>query len=49
MGILRGRNMLDAARLAIACGAANAKTLLPGHVRPADVEQLTVGVEITAW
>ena len=39
-GLLRGRSMLHAVRLGIACGAANAMTLEPGFVRLSDVRRL---------
>jgi tagatose 6-phosphate kinase len=39
-GLLRGRPMLEAVRLGIACGAANAMTATPGFVRPPDVKRL---------
>jgi tagatose 6-phosphate kinase len=39
-GLLRGRSMLNAVRLGIACGAANAMTLEPGLVRQSDVRRL---------
>ena len=39
-GLLRGRPMMQAVRLGIACGAANAMTETPGFIRPADVKRL---------
>jgi fructose-1-phosphate kinase PfkB-like protein len=39
-GLERGQSPIDAVRLGVACGAANALTLLAGHVIPADVERL---------
>ena len=39
-GLLRGRPMLNAVRLGIVCGAANAMTLEPGFVRLSDVRRL---------
>jgi tagatose 6-phosphate kinase len=39
-GLLRGRSMLGAVRLGMACGAANAMTLEPGFVRLSDVRRL---------
>ena len=39
-GLLRDRSMLNAVRLGIACGAANAMTLEPGFVRLSDVRRL---------
>ena len=39
-GLSRGLAPLDAARLAVACGAANALTLQAGFVDPAEVERL---------
>ena len=47
VALVRGQEMPDACRLAIACGAANAMTPRAGHVLPVDVEllQKQVGVE----
>ena len=44
LGLLRGQDLPTAMILASACGAANAMTrrLLPGHLRPADVDRLCV-------
>ena len=39
-GLSRGRSVLNAVRLGIACGAANAMTLEPGFVRLSDVRRL---------
>ncbi len=39
-GIARGQPMLDACKLGIACGAANAMTITAGVVRPDDVQSL---------
>jgi fructose-1-phosphate kinase PfkB-like protein len=39
-GLHRGRPMIEAIRLGVACGAANALTPLPGFVRSADFEKL---------
>ncbi len=39
-GLLGGRSMLNAVRLGMACGAANAMTLEPGFVRLSDVRRL---------
>jgi tagatose 6-phosphate kinase len=47
--IARGQRLPEAARLGIACGAANAMTLLPGHVRPDDVAQLVEKIELEDW
>jgi fructose-1-phosphate kinase PfkB-like protein len=38
--LLKGRPMVEAVRLGVACGAANAMTLEPGFVRLADVKRL---------
>jgi tagatose 6-phosphate kinase len=40
VALARGEPMLDAVRLGVACGAANALTALPGMVRAADVKKL---------
>jgi tagatose 6-phosphate kinase len=40
VGLLRGRSVLDAVRLGMACGAANAMTVEPGFVRLPDVRRL---------
>jgi len=40
VGLLRGQPMLEAVRLGIACGAANAMTAEPGFVRLPDVKRL---------
>ncbi|MEO6434978.1 MAG: PfkB family carbohydrate kinase, partial [Tepidisphaeraceae bacterium] len=45
----RGQQMPEAAKLGIACGAANAMTLLPGHVRPDDVAALTEQIVLETW
>jgi tagatose 6-phosphate kinase len=47
--IARGQPLPDACRLAIACGAANAMTLLPGQVRSDDVAKLLKKVELEMW
>lgn len=47
--ISRGQRMPEAARLAIACGAANAMTDRAGHVRADDVSELLELVEIEAF
>ena len=39
-GLLRDRSMLNAVRLGMACGAANAMTLESGFVRLSDVKRL---------
>jgi tagatose 6-phosphate kinase len=39
-GLWRGTSPMDAIRLGIACGAANALTVMPGFVRRADVNRL---------
>ena len=39
-GLTEGKAMLEAVRLGIACGAANAMTATPGHVRPGEVRTL---------
>ena len=44
--IARGQRLPEACRLAIACGAANAMTLLPGHVRPDDVAKLLETIQL---
>jgi tagatose 6-phosphate kinase len=49
VAILRGQTLPDAARLAIACGAANAITPTAGLVRPDDVAALEPKVSIEAW
>ena len=40
VGLSRGMAMLDAVRLGVACGAANAMTAEPGYVRLSDVRRL---------
>jgi tagatose 6-phosphate kinase len=40
VGLSRGKTMLEAVRLGVACGAANAMTIEPGLVRLADVKRL---------
>jgi len=45
----RGQRLPDAAKLGVACGAANAMTLLPGHVRPDDVAELIDKVKMEDW
>jgi tagatose 6-phosphate kinase len=40
VGLLRGETMLEAVRLGVACGAANAMTAEPGFVRVQDVKRL---------
>src|SRR4029453_14849865 len=44
--ISRGQRLPDAAKLAVACGAANALTPLAGVVRPDDASELIERVEI---
>lgn len=39
-GLWKGRSLVEAVRLGVACGAANALTLTAGHVRLADVRRL---------
>jgi tagatose 6-phosphate kinase len=39
-GLGQGKTMLEALRLGIACGAANAMTAVPGFVRQTDVAAL---------
>lgn len=45
-GLVRGQSMLDAAKLGIACGAANAMTLLSADVRAEDVVGLLRQVQV---
>jgi tagatose 6-phosphate kinase len=45
-GIVRGKSVPDAVKLAIACGAANALTEMAGHLSLADVERLQQQVTI---
>jgi tagatose 6-phosphate kinase len=40
VGLLEGRPMVEAVRLGVACGAANAMTIEPGFVRLSDVKRL---------
>jgi fructose-1-phosphate kinase PfkB-like protein len=40
VGLWRGESMVEAIRLGIACGAANAMTVEPGFVRLTDVKRL---------
>jgi fructose-1-phosphate kinase PfkB-like protein len=40
VGLMRGKSVLDAVRLGVACGAANAMTAEPGLVRLTDVKRL---------
>jgi tagatose 6-phosphate kinase len=47
--ISRGQRLPDAAKLGIACGAANALTPVAGMVRPDDVAELLEKVEIETW
>jgi tagatose 6-phosphate kinase len=49
VGLVRGMEMLDACRLGIACGAANAMTPRAGVVLPEDVAALLPKVEIESW
>jgi tagatose 6-phosphate kinase len=49
VGLLRGMSVPDAAKLGIACGTANAKTLLAGLVRLDDVYDLHPQVQIAGW
>ncbi len=49
VALARGMSMPDAARLGVACGAANAKTLLAGFVKFDDVFELHPQVQIEAW
>jgi fructose-1-phosphate kinase PfkB-like protein len=46
-GLLDGRDFVEACRLAAACGAANALTIMSGEVHVEDVERILpeVGVE----
>jgi tagatose 6-phosphate kinase len=46
VAIVRGQEMPDACRLAIACGAANAMTAKAGHVLPAGVQLLEKQIEV---
>lgn len=47
--ISRGQRLPEAARLGIACGAANALTPVAGFVRPDDVAELLERVELETW
>jgi tagatose 6-phosphate kinase len=47
--ISRGQRLPDAAKLAVACGAANALTPLAGIIRPDDVAELLEKVEVENW
>jgi tagatose 6-phosphate kinase len=47
--ISRGQRLPDAAKLAIACGAANAMTPVAGMVRPDEVAELLERVEVEPW
>jgi tagatose 6-phosphate kinase len=49
VALARGMSMPDAARLGIACGSANAKTLIAGLVKFDDVFELHPQVQIDAW
>lgn len=49
VGLARGRGVVEAARLGIACGAANAMTSLCGEVHPEDVERLLGRIEARKW
>ena len=42
--LLRGREMPEAARFGLACGAANAETLEPGEISPAAARRVVGGV-----
>jgi tagatose 6-phosphate kinase len=41
VGLLKGKPVIDAVHLGMACGAANAMTIEPGFVRVADVKRLS--------
>ncbi len=45
-GLTAGQSLLEAFRLGMACGAANALTLTPGVVEPNAVDQLLAGVKL---
>jgi fructose-1-phosphate kinase PfkB-like protein len=47
MGIERGYTVLEAARLGVACGVANATTILAGHVEATTVERLLEHIHLT--
>jgi tagatose 6-phosphate kinase len=48
VALARGDGTVQACRLGIACGAANAMTLLAGQVRRSDVEALVAQVQVQA-
>jgi tagatose 6-phosphate kinase len=48
-GIVRKMTILDACKLGMACGAANAETLTAGVVIPARVAELVEKVEVEPW
>ena len=45
----QGQRLPDAARLGVACGAANALTPTAGVVRPDDVAELLARTEVELW
>lgn len=46
-GLLRGQSMLEACRLGVACGAANAMLPVAGYLRREDVDAIVPRVEVT--
>lgn len=49
VGMMRGMSVPDAAKLGVACGAANAKGYLAGFVKADDVYDLHPRVQIAGW
>lgn len=49
VGLMRGMSVPDAAKLGVACGAANAKGYLAGFVKTDDVYDLHPRVQIAGW
>jgi len=46
---VRGREMPDAVRLGVACGAANAMTDRAGVLREEDVDDLLPRIDVESW
>ena len=46
VGLLAGRSLPDACAYGAACGAANARTALAGHLRAEDVRELSANVSV---
>lgn len=48
-GLIKGKPLMECAKLAIACGSANALTPVPGMLYLEDVDRLLKEIQVTKW